>query len=73
MVIADSLAAHELGGFFCNFSMVNRFCRFCNCFKEHRERNAPLSEMQLRTLEAFNNNILIVEADNRWASMYGIK
>ena len=52
MVIVDNLAAHAFGGFFCSFSMVYRFCRFCNCFKEQRERNAPLAEMQLRTLEA---------------------
>ena len=53
--------------------MVNRFCRFCNCSKERRERNAPVVEMQLRTLEACNNNIRRVEADNSFASVYGIK
>ena len=30
MVIADNLAAHALGCFFCNFSTVQRFWRFCN-------------------------------------------
>ena len=29
--------------------------------------------MQLRTLEAYNNNIRIVEASNSFASVYGIK
>ena len=29
--------------------------------------------MQLRTLETYNNNIRIVEADNSFANMYGIK
>ena len=28
MVIADNLAARALGGFFCNFPTVQRFCRF---------------------------------------------
>ena len=70
MVIADNLAAHALGGFFCSFSMVNRVY---NCSKEQRERNASLAEMQLRTLEACNNSIRIVEADNSFASVYSIK
>ena len=33
MVIADNLAAHALGGFFSNFSTIQRFCTFCNCRK----------------------------------------
>ena len=73
MIIADNLVVHALGGFFCSFSMVNRFCRFRNCSKEQQERNAPLAEMQLRTLEAYNNNIRIEEADNSFTSVYGIK
>ena len=31
MVVAHNLAAHALEGFYCNFSTVARFCRFCNC------------------------------------------
>ena len=34
MVVCDNLAAHALGGYFCNFSSVKRFCRFCNCTKD---------------------------------------
>ena len=34
MVVADNLAAHALGVFFCNFSTVQRFCRFCNAAKK---------------------------------------
>ena len=33
IVIADNLAAHCLGGFFENFSTVERVCRHCNCHK----------------------------------------
>ena len=33
MVIVDNLAAHCLGGFFENFSTVERVCRHCNCQK----------------------------------------
>ena len=35
--------------------------------------SAPLAGMQLIILEAYNNNIRIVEADNSFASVYGIK
>ena len=28
MLIADNPAAHAIGGYFCNFSTVHRFCRF---------------------------------------------
>ena len=72
MIIADNLPAHALRGFLCSFNKVNRFCRFCNCSKQ-RERNDPPVEMQLRTLEAYNNNICIVDTDNSFASVYGIK
>ena len=73
MIIVDNLVAHALGGFFCSFSMVNQFCRFCKCPKEQRERNSSVVEMQLTTLEACNNNIRRVESDNSFASVYGIK
>ena len=33
-LVADNLAAHTIGGYFCNFSTVHRFCRFCNCCKD---------------------------------------
>ena len=42
MVIADNLAAHALGRFFCNFSTVQRFCRFCNCRKNQINENLPI-------------------------------
>ena len=31
MVVPDNFAAYELGGCCCNFSIVDHFCRFCNC------------------------------------------
>ena len=34
MVVADKLAGHELGKFYCNCSTVVRFCRFCNCTRD---------------------------------------
>lgn len=53
--------------------MENQFCIFCNCSKELRIKNAPLAEIQLRTLEAYNNNTRRVEGDNIFASVYSIK
>ena len=49
MVVADNLAAHALGGFFCNFSTVQRFCRFCNCRKYELHENLPIKNFVLRT------------------------
>ena len=34
MVVADNLARHALGKFYCNCSTVVRFCRFCNCTRD---------------------------------------
>ena len=34
MLVADNVAVHALGGFYCNFSTVKRFCRFCNATKQ---------------------------------------
>ena len=72
MIIADNLPAHALRGFLCGFNKVSRFCRFCNCSKQ-RQRNDPPAEMQLRTLEAYNNNIYIVDSDNSFASVMVLK
>ena len=42
MIVADNLAAHALGGFFCNFGTVKRFCRFCNCTKDQLAANIKI-------------------------------
>ena len=34
MLVADNLAAHALGGFYCNFSKVQRVCPFCSATKQ---------------------------------------
>ena len=41
MVVADSLAAHALGDFFCNFSTVQKFCRFFNIIKAQQNEKFP--------------------------------
>ena len=63
-VVADYLAAHALGGFFCSFSTVQRFCRFCNCSQEYLKANLP---------SWYDNNVLNVNADKTLPSVYGIK
>ena len=35
MVVADDLAGHALTRFYYNFSTVARYCRFCNCTRDH--------------------------------------
>ena len=73
MVVADNLAAHALGGFFCNFSTVQRFCQFCNCSQEKLKANLPSSSFSLRTSEKYDNNVLNINADKTLSSVCGIK
>ena len=73
MVIADNLAAHALGGFFCNFSTIQRFCRFCNCRKSQLDENLPVSTFVLRTKNAYDNNLRAVLEDPNLVVLYGIK
>ena len=49
MVVADNLAAHALGGFFCNFSTVQKFCRFCSVTKQGLIDNPTKKDWVLRT------------------------
>ena len=73
MIIADNLVAHALGGFFCNFSTVERFCRFCNCRKSQLYENLPVSTFVLRTKNAYDNNLRAVLEDQNLAVLYGTK
>ena len=57
MVAADNLAANTLGEFFCNFSTVKHFCRFCNCTKNQLAGNIKIDKMSLRTEKGYNNSI----------------
>ena len=73
MVIADNLAAHALGGFFCNFLTAQRFCRFCNCRKNQINKNLRIENFILRTKEGYENNLQSIELDPNYSSLYGIK
>ena len=73
MVIADNLAAHVRGGFFCNCSTVQRFCRFCNCRKNQINDNLPMENFMQRTKEGYENNLHSIELDPNYSSLYGSK
>ena len=71
MLVADNLAAHAIGGYYQNFSTVQRFCRFCNRVK------SCISDINcqdmLRSREAYDAQILEVEKNPELSSLYGIK
>ena len=73
MVISDNLAAHALGGYFCNFSTVQRFCRFCNCKKDQLQEPSHISHYTLRTKEGYDNIVQLVIEFPNLSSVYGIK
>ena len=59
--------------FFCNFSTVKRFCRFCNCTKDQLADNTKIGKVSLRTEKGYNNNIKSIEQDSKFSSVYVIK
>ena len=73
MVIADNLAAHALAGFYCIFSTVNRFCRFCNITRAELQEGKKITSFSLRTNTSYDNNVKDIEQLPHLASVYGIK
>ena len=73
MLIADNLAAHAIGGYFCNFSTVHRFCRFCNCRKNQLEQCLPIKTFSLRTKTGYENNIVALGTNPTYSSLYRLK
>ena len=71
MVIADNLAAHALGGSFCNLSTVNHFCRYCDFSKVMLSNDFKSTEFVMRN--GYHNNVSIIEYDPDSASVYGLK
>ena len=61
MVIAYNLAAHALGGFYCNFSTVQKFCRFFNIRRDQLNQRNLISKFTLRTENVYNNNIAAID------------
>ena len=73
MAVADNLAAHALGGFFCNFSTVQRFCRFFKIRMDQLNQRNLVSNFTLRADIDFNNNIVAIEEDPDSSALYGVK
>ena len=66
------------GGFFCNFSTVKRFCRFCNCTCEELAAHKKLRELSLRPVTTYDSNIKSIEQNSlifiiELFSVYGLK
>ena len=55
MVACDSLAAHTLRGYFCNFSSLWRFYRFCNYTKDQIQEAIPSLNFTLRRNQGYDN------------------
>ena len=72
MVIADNLAALALGGFFCNFFMIQRFCRFCNIRRDQLNQRNLISKFTLRSENAYDNNVAAIEEDPNSSALYGL-
>ncbi|XP_066933831.1 uncharacterized protein [Clytia hemisphaerica] len=73
MLIADNLAAHAIGGFYCNFSTVQKFCRYCEIDLASLSFNTKTEDFELRTKTGYNNNVQSIENDPNLCSSYGIK
>ena len=71
MIITDNLAAHALGGFFCNFSTVQQFCRFCMAKRD--SLNDITKNSQLRSKESYDFHIRAIEIDASMCSVYGLQ
>ena len=63
MIVADNLAAHALGGFFCNFSTVDKYCRFCTYSKKGTPVDAKTRDLVLRTRQGYINNVSSIEQE----------
>ena len=61
------------GGFFCNFSTVNHFCRYCDFSKVMLGNNFKSTEFVMCTKEGYQNNVSIIECDPDPASVNGLK
>ena len=71
--VADNSAVHALGGVFCRFSTVKRFCRFCNCRKNELHEHLPINNFVLRTKKGYEGNMQSLELYPNFSSIYGIK
>ena len=72
LILADNLAAHEIGGFVESFRSL-KSCRFCNISKNDMQNIFEAKKLQLRTPETYNSQLEIVEENPQLFANYGIK
>ena len=71
VVIGDNLAVHSLGGFYENFSTVQRFCRTCNRTMDSINDHTFCDV--IRTKEAYDAQVAFILTDPSMIPLYGIK
>ena len=71
-VVADNLAAHAIGGFFESFTAVHP-CRFCLIQKDKLCSEFIADPNKIRTAETYNAQLKLVERDQSFRTVYGLK
>ena len=72
VVVADNLAAHQIGGYNESFSGL-RICRFCNATKEGIKSEFKESKFELRTIQTYNETVKMVAENPQLSTAYGLK
>ena len=72
MLIADNLAALAIGGHHCNFSLVKRFCRFCQLLKANINETIHIDEFEMRTIPGYQANVADIKDNAQLKPIYGI-
>lgn len=71
-LVADNLAAHEIGGFITSFSSF-RCCRFCTVTKDTLQDNFDEKLFNLRTKTSYDTQVEVVKDNPQLSTVYGIK
>jgi len=72
LLVADNLAAHEIGGFVTSFSAFRR-CRFCNVTSDTLQLHFHERDFELRNSESYDAQVQHVINDPQLSTIYGIK
>ena len=69
---ADNLSAHGIGGFYENFSTVDKICRFCMCSRKNLD-DTDITNFMTRTPKGYLNQVSAIEANPQLSKLYGVK